>query len=150
MPRYTKKTAELKAKKVAKSFIENGMNSGEVARKRNTTPQNEGKKFRSKPVQDALDKYFNSPKLKKKLVEVAREGLEAKTKLNLALEEVTGEKGGDIPDFHIRHKFWRDILTIMGKLKNNGNGHKISVIVQFTQEERKQEIDRIRSLISID
>jgi hypothetical protein len=118
MPRYTPQVAKLKAQRVSKSLIDNGLNASEVARLRGTTPQNEAKLARSKPVVDTLQEYLDSPKLKKELENVAVEGLKANSTTRL----------GVLPNHDARHKFWRDLMIGCGKLKVNGTGTGASVV----------------------
>ena len=131
MPKYTPAREQIEAKKVAKSFLSKGSSSA-IARARGTTPQNESKKLRRKPVRDALQKYLDSPKLNKELIRVAKEGLEA----NRVISAVNTNKEAngascdfiDVPDHNARFKFWNGLMMSKGKIKQNGNGKGVSFI----------------------
>ena len=130
MPKYTPGVERIRARQVSKSFIKSGMNASAIARQRGTTPQNEAKKIRRQPVQDALQEYINSPKLKAKLIAVSNEGLSAKCYT----------KKGIKPDHDARHKYWHDLCQAGGILKLNGEGGvKIINIIHAYRKENNAD-----------
>jgi hypothetical protein len=145
MPEYTKKREILGASQVAKSLLENDLNAAAVARQRGTTRQNENKKARSKPVRDAMQRFLDSPKLKKALIEVGIDGLKAERITHAAIlvqkdgSIIKAEEQGAIEtkDHHARHKFWRDLMIATGTIKVSANGNgKSGVIIQVFYEHR--------------
>jgi len=145
MPKYKPITARLKAKKLTKSYITSGLNQSAVARKKGVTRQTINDQIHKKPVRDMLERYLDSNKLKKKLRQVAMEGLEANKVIGYIHqykkdgdgeiekigpdEAVSNDFIDNTPDHNIRHKFWRDIMTIKGHIKNNGNGNSKGVSI---------------------
>jgi len=136
MPKYSYRTEKIKAKRVSKSLIEHDLNASAVARQRGTTPQNEAKKARSKPVQDCLAKFLDSTKLKKKLVEIGLEGLKAEKPINAdILVDSEGEvkksedKGAiSVKDHSVRHKYWHDLMIASGGIKLDKTSQGITIV----------------------
>lgn len=126
MPRYTKETAERKAASLVKPLIRNGFNESKTARELGVTPQAINERLKRKPVQDALRNWIDSPALKKRLVGVAQEALRA-TRMT---------KNGNKPDHDARHKYWHDLVTAGGVLKNDGSGgvKVINIIHNYRKE----------------
>jgi len=118
VPNYKASTRKLRAKMVAKSCIKNRLNQSAVARQVGVSHQAINKQFHRKPVQDALQKFLDSPKLKRTLKKVAEQGLSARIKNKIAHKT--------------RHKYWHDLMIAQGHLKINGNGHgNTLVLVQY-------------------
>ncbi len=142
MPRYTPEVAKLKADSLTKLVLDNGLNQAAVARKLGCTRQNIQDKLAKKPVQDALQSFINSPKLKNRLIKVAQEALKAQT---LKFKE---DKNGKVhikkcADHDARHKYWHDLLTAGGILKNEGGGTKIINIIHAYRN--KPEVSAVRN-----
>jgi hypothetical protein len=137
MTEYRKRKAE----SIAKSLIAHGLSSTAVARSRGTTPQNESQKARRKDVQDCLKKFIDSPKLKQALIEVGIQGLKADKQIGATIlidkggEVIKAENEGAItvPDYQARHRYWHDLLSAAGALKQNedGNGPVVNNALQF-------------------
>ena len=120
MPRSKTLTKKLKAKRLTKVYIESGLNQSELARKEGVTRQTINKKINSEPVKDKLQEYLDSPKLDKKLMEVAEAGLGA--------TQIAWGKKTNHPDHNNRHKFWRGLMESKGKIKTNGKGSSVTFI----------------------
>ena len=141
MPRYTKETAEAKANLLIKPYIRNGLNQSATAKELGVTSEAINQRLKRKPVQDALQRYLNSPKLKEKLIKVANEGLSANKVIscNVIANDGEGMKDAnsmtkdfiDVPDHQSRHKFWHDLLTAAGVLKETGKGFNATIIVRI-------------------
>ena len=110
MPKYTKETAEAKANLLIKPYIRNGLNQSATARELGVTSE-------------AINQ-----RLKRKLVSVAQEALRA-TRIT---------KKGNKPDHDARHKYWHDLVTAGGVLKNDGasGGVKIVNIIHNYREKK--------------
>jgi len=138
MPKYRPETAKMKAESLVKPLIRNGLNESKTARELGITPQAVNERLRHKPVQDALQRYINSPKLKKRLIEVAEEGLKANKVISCNVIALDGEGMKDansmtkdfvdVPDHQSRHRFWHDLCHAGGILKTNGEGAGIKII----------------------
>ena len=125
MPRYTKETAEAKARLLIKPYIRNGLNQTLTAKELGVTSEAINQRLKRKPVQDALRNWIESPILKRKLISVAQAALRA--------NRMT--KKGSKPDHDARHKYWHDLVTAGGVLKNDGNpGVKIVNIIHNYRE----------------
>ena len=139
MPKYLPKTEKLKAQALLKPLIKNGLNQSKTARELGVSQATIQEKFHRKPVQDCLQKFLSSKKLKKALVEVAIDGLKSERSTGAAiLVQKDGtvlkadEEGGImIPDQNARHKYWHDLMMASGVLKTNGNGHSPVIIIQY-------------------
>lgn len=139
MPKYTPGREKIAVKEVAKSFIENNLNSAAVARLRGTTPQNESKKIRRKVVQDCIQKMLDDPKFKKIWISQGLMGLNAERSTSAAILVSKGGKvikaddegGIMLADHGTRHKYWHDFGEAMRVLKipSGSNGTKIINIV---------------------
>ena len=140
MPRYTAKVAAIKADRLMKPYTRNGFNQSATARKLGITPSAVCQRLSKKPVQDALQRYINSPSLKRKLVSVANEALSATKGIRIALKDKNGKKTFRITtgaDHDARHKFWHDLCQAGGILKANGEGGvKIINIVHAYRKEK--------------
>jgi predicted transcriptional regulator len=131
MPRYTERTQRIKAEHLLKPIIRNGFNQTKAARELGLTPQTVNEQFRRKPVQDILQKFLNSSKLKKTLIDVAKEGLHANKVIscNVISSDGEGMKDAnsmtkdfvDVPDHQSRHKFWHDLMIGSGAIKTDGS-----------------------------
>ena len=126
MPKYTALTAERKAESLAKPFLRNNCNIAKTARELGVTPQAINQRLSHKPVQDTLQKYINSPELRKKLIAVAEGALKAQTYT----------KRGVKPDHDARHKFWHDLITASGILKSPDGGVKVINIIHAYRKEK--------------
>ena len=128
MPRYTKETAEAKAALLIKPYIRNGLDQSKTARELGVTSEAINQRLKRKPVQDYLRKFIDSPQLKRRLVTVAQEALRA-TRIT---------KKGNKPDHDVRHKYWHDLVTAGGVLKNDGaaGGVKIVNIIHNYREKK--------------
>ncbi len=139
MPRYTPEVAEAKAKNLIKPYIRNGLNQSALAKELGVTSEAINQRLKRKPVQDALRRYIDSPKLKAKLIKVAEEGLSANKVIscNVIANDGEGMKDAnsmtkdfiDVPDHQSRHRFWHDLVTAAGVLKINDNGQGNNVII---------------------
>lgn len=146
MPKLKESTKKLRAQKLSKVVIENDLNQSAAGRQLGVSRQTIQKRVNTDIVQDCLSKYLDSESLKRELKKVAKEGLKA-TKVISAFVIVKPNKDGepnpevrnikgdskavdfiDISDHKTRHKFWHDLMVISGKLKNNGNGAKVSIV----------------------
>ncbi len=162
MPRYRPETARIRAENLVKPLLANNLNEAAVARQQGVTRQAINQRLQRKPVQDALQRYINSPKLKKKLIEVAQEGLSANKVISCNVIAPNGEGMKDansmtkdfvdVPDHQARHKFWHDLCVAGGVLKTNGEseGNRI-VIIRIRSEsgllsktEQERVINEIR------
>jgi hypothetical protein len=119
MPKYTPEVEKARSEKLLKSFVENDMNITKTAKELGTSQQSLGQRLARKPVKDLLQKYLQSDKLKKKLIQVAEEGLAAKQ------FDMIGKAH---PHHSVRHRFWRDILIATGNLKETGSGNVMIVL----------------------
>ena len=129
MPTYKPETEKAKAENLTKLYLEENMSQIAVAKREGVTKQAIHQRIHRPAVQSVLQKYFESEKLNKRLVKVAKEGLRANRIIQDKLDNIEDEEtnSSTIPDHNVRHKFWRDILIIKGKLKPNGNGKGVSV-----------------------
>ncbi len=132
MPKQTALTKKLKAKHRTKAYIESGLNQSEMARRSGKHRSTINAQVNTEATKNALQEYLDSPKLKEKLVTVAKEGLEANRVIS-AVNTDRDASGGttdfiDVPDHNIRHKFWRDLGTALGVLKVV-DGQKVQVFV---------------------
>lgn len=126
MPKPKEITKKLKAVDLSKPYIKSGFNQAKVARERGVTRQAIQEQVHRKPTIDSLQKYLNSPGLKNRLVNVAKDGLTAKSR--------------GLKDHDVRHKFWRDLMIVNGALKNNGNGKGAAVvIIQYGYREQENK-----------
>lgn len=138
MPRYKKETAELKAKNLLKPYIKNNFNQTLTARQLGVTQEAISQRLKCKPVQDMLQRYINSPKLKKKLIQVAQDGLEANKVISCNVIAKNGEGMSDansmtkdfidVPDHQARHKFWHDLCSAGGILRTDGDNGGVKII----------------------
>lgn len=159
MPKIKAKTEKNRIATLTKTYLECGCNQAAVGRKFGVNRATINARINKKPVQDALRKYLNSAKLRKELREVAKEGLKANKVIGYLHQYKKNEEGKiekiepdesvsndfvEVPDFNARHKFWRDLATMIGELKQNGNGHNITVSIHLTTEERNARINRLR------
>jgi len=151
MPKYKANNKKLKAKLIAKSCIANGMNQTKLARSRGISHQAVNKQVNTPEVQDALQEYLDSPSLKDKLIKKADEGLEANKIIsaNITYGEAD-EKTDDfieVPDHNARHRYWHDLMQILGKLKpiNVGtfNDNKIIQLI-VKNDKNKPLLKRIK------
>ena len=133
MPKYKKETEVLKANRLAKTYIEKGFSTAAVARKRGVTPQAITQQVHSKPVQDSLQKFLSSDKLKARLEKVAVDGLSAKDKKS--------------KDHYARHKYWHDLMVGSGYIKPGDAGQKVQVFIgsQFSSWIKNIEDNQGRS-----
>ena len=116
MPKLKKETEKARAQGLAQVVIKNRFNQTKVAAELGCSPQNIQKKLARKSVQDALQKYIESPELKAELTKVAKEALKAKN----------FTKKGSKPDHDARHKYWHDLVVASGFMKRD----EVSVGVQ--------------------
>ena len=125
MPKYTLEREKIEVEQVAKSLLENGLNSAAVARLRGTTRQNESKKARQKSVQDCIKSFLNTSEFAKRWREQGEAGaFEAERSIGAAilvqkdgtLVKADDEGGITMPDHSTRHKFWRDLGLAAGFL----------------------------------
>ena len=128
MPKLKEHTAKLRALRLAKSLLDNGLNESKVARLEGVSKQAIHSRLKHLPVQDALRNWIDSPQLKKRLVAVAQEALSARRMT----------KKGSKPDHDARHKYWHDLVTAGGVLKNDGaaGGVKIVNIIHNYREKK--------------
>lgn len=134
MPKLKKSTEKIKAQNLTKPYIEARFNQAELARRRGVTRQTINEQVNCKLVQEALQKYLDSPELQKRLKKVAQEGLGAKRTISaITGKDATGKTCDfiDVLDHKTRHKFWRDLMNIKGYLrqKDNKSNNKIINIV---------------------
>ncbi len=139
MPKYRPETQLSKIKKLTRDYLSTpDLCKADVARKRHTSRQNITKQINRKSVQDFLQKFLDSPKLDKALIEVGIDGLKAEKDISCNVISQDGEGMKDansmtkdfvkVPDYNARHKYWHDFLVAKGKLKINGNGNGHSII----------------------
>jgi predicted transcriptional regulator len=131
MPRYSKATQALKGTRLIKPYIKNGFNQSALARAEGVTQSAINQRLNQKPVQDILQKFLNSSKLKKTLIDVAKEGLHANKVIscNVISSDGEGMKDAnsmtkdfvDVPDHQSRHKFWHDLMIGSGAIKTDGS-----------------------------
>ena len=137
MPRYRPETEKLKAENLLKPLIANKLNQSKTARQLGVSQATINEQFNRKPVQDALQKFLNSPKLKNRLIKVAEEGLAANKVIscNVIANDGEGMKDAnsmtkdfvDVPDHQSRHKFWHDLMVGAGGIKTGDGASGISV-----------------------
>lgn len=138
MPKYRPETQELKAKNLTRLYARSGYNQSVLADRKGVTRQAINQQIKRKPVIDALQKFLDSPKLDKALIEVGIDGLRAEKDIscNVIAQDGEGMKDANsmtkdfvkVPDYNTRHKYWHDLLVAKGKLKINGNGNGASVV----------------------
>lgn len=138
MPKYRPETARMKAKSLVKPLIRNHLNVSATARQLGVTPQAIEQRLKHKPVRDLLQKFLDSEKLEKVLIEVGIDGLKANKVISCNVIAPNGEGMKDansmtkdfvdVPDHQSRHRFWHDLLVAKGKLKTNGNGDTPSIV----------------------
>lgn len=127
MPRYRKETAELKAKAFTRLYVKKDLCQARVAEAEGVTRQAINARIKHLPVRDALRDWIDSPRLKRRLVDVAQKALRA-TRMT---------KRGNKPDHDARHKYWHDLVTAGGILKNDGGGGvKIVNIIHNYRKEK--------------
>ena len=124
MPKYKANNKKLKAKLLAKTCLKNNLNNAKTARQLGVTKQAIQQQVNTPEVQDALQVYLDSADLKDKLIKKADEGLEANKIIsaNITYGEAD-EKTDDfieVPDHNARHRYWHDLMQILGKLKPVG------------------------------
>jgi hypothetical protein len=146
MPRYTVEKERKRAERLVKPLIANGLNESALARQLGVTPQAINQRVNRKPVQDILQKFLNSPRLKNRLIKVAEEGLKADKVISCNVIAPNGEGMKDansmtkdfvdVPDHQARHKFWHDLMVGAGAINNseNGKGGNVSVIIGITNQ----------------
>lgn len=126
MPKYRKETEEAKAKSLIKPYIKCGLNQSKLARQEGVTQSAINQRINRKPVQDCLQQYLNSDKLKKELQKVASEGLKASRVIPAADSE---SMDSNVPDHGARYKFWHDLMIVGGHLKPSENKITAAVFV---------------------
>ena len=147
MPKYKLSTERNKTKNLVKSLSRVGFNESAVARAEGVTPQAINQRLNRKPVQDYLDKYFASKKLKKKIHKRMEDGLQA-TKViscNVIAPDGEGMKDADsmkkdfidVPDHHCRHKYLTTYMQTTGRIKPDGHGSG-NQYIQINYGYRKQ------------
>ena len=148
MPKYKKANKKAKAKLLSKTFIKNGFSQVKTAKELGITSQAVGQQVSQPIVQDAIQEYLDSPKLKNKLISVADEGLSATRVISAVVfpdgkdKDATGQSCDfiEVPDHNARHKYWRDLMTAIGKLNvgiesgNVFNTKIIQLIIQSGQD----------------
>ena len=154
MPKYTKQTAILKAKKLTRLYLHNNLNQSAVARQENVSRQNINQKLKNPIVQDMLQKFMNSNKLKKAWIEVGIDGLQAERSISAVIlvnkngEVIKADDHGGImtKDYHARHKYWHDLGLGMGILKTSGDNNSGTKIINIIHAYRNQPtISSVRS-----
>jgi predicted transcriptional regulator len=138
MPKYRPETAKLRAKSLIKPYIRNNFSQVKTARELGVSQPAIAQRLKQKPVRDLLQKFLDSEKLEKALIEVGIDGLKANKVIscNVVAPDGEGMKDAnsmtkdfvDVPDHQSRHRFWHDLLVAKGKLKTNGNGDGVSVV----------------------
>ncbi len=160
MPKYRPETEKIKAKNLIKPLAKNNFNQTATARQLGLTPQTINEQFHRKPVQDILQRFFNSRKLKKTLIQVAKEGLAANKVIscNVIAPDGEGMKDAnsmtkdfvDVPDHQARHKFWHDLAVAAGGLKGEGAkiivGDNSKVIFQDIKIEQSAAPDLLKDI----
>ena len=151
MPYLKPETEKQRAQALLKPLIKNNLNQSAVARERGVSQAAINEQYHRKPFQDALTKFLNSSKLKRKLREVAQEALSAERSISAAIlvqKDGTVIKADDeggimIPDHSARHKYWHDLMVATGKLKVNG----VNVEQHFhlTIDQRKDKLEKLRN-----
>jgi hypothetical protein len=131
MPKLKPQTERLKAISLTKPYIKSGFNQSEVARQRGVSRATINEQVNRKPVQDILQKFLNSPRLKNRLIKVAEEGLRADKVISCNVIAPNGEGMKDansmtkdfvdVPDHQARHKFWHDLMVGAGAIKTDGS-----------------------------
>lgn len=148
----TQKTAELKAKFLAKTCIKNRLNQSAVARELGVSHQAIQQQIHKPIVRDKLQAFLDSPELDQLLLEVAKDGLVATRTTGAAIlltqkgETIKAEEQGAIetPDHSARHRFWHDCMIMKKKLKmdssaGEGERHIINnVLVRIGEIEKSQ------------
>ena len=117
MPKYKLSTERRKAQALIKPILKANFNQTEVARQLGVKPQTINEQFHSKPVQDALDEYFDSDKAQKKVRSCIDKGLAATRGVYRGKKRNTLKH---IPDHYCRHKFVNTYLQATGRIKDNG------------------------------
>ena len=150
MPKYKPKTAELKARKLAKTCLKNNLNNAKTARQLGVTKQAIQQQVNQPAVQDALQEYLDSVELDNEMVEVARAGLRAKKPIGATIlidkdgEVIKAEDVGaiEVPDHNAIHKFWHDLVQIKGKLKpiNVGNTYDTKIIQLIVKNDKNKPL----------
>lgn len=154
MPKYTPEVAKAKAEKLTKDYIKNDLNQSRLARAKGISRQAINKKIKSPIVQDMLQKFMNSNKLKKAWIEIAIDGLQAEKSISAVIlvnkkgEVIKADDHGGImiKDYFARHKYWHDLGLGMGILKtsnDNDGGTKIINIIHAYRN--KPIISSVRS-----
>ncbi len=115
-----KSTKKLRAKKLTKAYIKSGLNQKKLAKKLGVTRQTINKKIHKPEVQDCLKKYLDSASLRKELISVAQDGLSATKTVVIVGKDKTKIK--IITDHYARHKYWHDLMSSTGNLKETGTG----------------------------
>ena len=129
MPKYTKATARLKAKKLTKAYVRAGFNQSKLARQKGVPRSSVSEALKRSPAKDILQEFLDSPELEKKLIKVANEGLEAVDVVKRYAKDGTQlKKPITDPDHNIRHKFWHGCMTSKGKIKADGKSSSVKVI----------------------
>ncbi len=113
MPKLKKSTIKAKAQNRTKAYIKAGLNQSELARRTGKHRSTINSQINSQPVQDVLQDFLDNPKLSRRLIRVAGDGLKAKkSKGGLSRKMIT--------DHDVRYKFWNGLMTAKGKIKPNG------------------------------
>ena len=136
MPKYTKATERAKAKKLAKTCIENNFNQSAIARKEGISHQAVNQRVNRQPVQDCLAEFLESKELKKKLIDIGLEGLEAKKPIGATIlmdDDGKTVKAPDegaiaVKDFAVRHKYWHDLMIASGGIKLDKSQQGITIV----------------------
>ena len=106
-----KQNIALKADKFIETYYATGCVKTKTAEVLGVTPEAVTQRLRGRPAKDALERFFQKKSLRRKLAQVAMDGLDAKT---------IGKNGQSLPDHSVRHRFWRDMMLILGHLKGDG------------------------------
>jgi hypothetical protein len=136
MPRYNPETAKRRAMALVKPLLANGFNERKTGDQLGVTRQAINQRINRKPVQDILQKFLSSKKLKKVLIETAIDGIQADKSISAAIlvqKNGTVVKADDhggimVKDHHARHKYWHDLMTATGVLKINGEGNGVRIV----------------------
>jgi predicted transcriptional regulator len=133
MPKYTEKTAKVKAKKLIKVYVKNDFNQSKTAKELGVTQPCISDRLSKAPVQEALQDIINrcldkAGITKEKVYKQLDNQLSAKRKLALSNEEED--------DWNSQDKARKDALTLMGHLKPAAEANKpTEIIIQYGYRE---------------
>lgn len=146
-------TEKARALDLVNVFLNSDCSVNKTAKVLGVTHPTVSERMARKPVQDIMKEFLDSEDLRRALISVATDGLQAEKSISAAIlvqKDGTLVKADDhggimVPDHHARHKYWHDLMTAIKALGSNGNGKNgTHVHFHLTDVERKETLERIK------